>query len=170
MKRLLLVMALLAAVAAVGNPVIDACGTKYLLGARSARYQRLQITTHPAKILWYFQEDENAPEEERWDPENLEPLLKAGHTIERARDVDELRSALRLESFDIVIIEIGEARELSGIVEGVSPDSVLLRTMEFPTRPEYARAKREFGNVLKFPTTIDGVLSALDKAQRARGM
>lgn len=170
MKRLLLVMALLAAVAAVGNPVIDACGTKYLLGARSARYQRLQISPHPAKILWYYEEDENTPEEERWDPENLEPLLKAGHTIERARDADELRSALRAESFDLVIIEIGEARKLGGIVESLSPDSVLLPAMEFPSRPEYARAKREFGNVLKFPTTMDGMLSTLDKAQRPRGM
>lgn len=170
MKRLFLVIVLLATVVAVTDPVLEACGTKYLLGVRSARYQRLQTTPHPAKILWYYEDDENASEEERWNPDNLKPLVKVGHTIERVRNPDELRDELRGGSFDIVIMGIEHARELGVIVENLSPDSVLLPALVFPTRPDYSKAKREFENVLKLPTTLDGMLSTLDEAQRTRGM
>ena len=170
MRRLLLVCSLLLGTAIVGDFVLDACGSKFLVGARSARYQRLQMTMNPASILWYYQQEADAPEDERWDSEFEAYLEKIGHTIELASDPDELRSAMLAGKFDIVILDIDYAREQRTELELLSTDSILLPTLLFPTRPEYSKAKREFGNVLKYPSTLSGILSAIDKAQRSRGL
>ena len=170
MRRLLLVGSLLLGTAVVGDFVLDACGSKFLVGARSARYQRLQMTMNPASILWYSQEDANTPEDERWDPEFEAYMEKIGHTIEMASDLDELRSAMLAGKFDVVILQIDLLREERAELESLAADAVLLPTLLFPTRPEYSKAKREFGTVLKYPATMSGFLSAIDKAQRSRGL
>lgn len=170
MRRLQLLCLVLAGTAFLTDPVLDACGSKFLVGARSARYQRLLVTMNPARILWYYEEKQDTPEDERWDPEFEAYMEKVGHTIEVAGSFDELRSAMRAGKFDIVILEIDYARELRSELESLSPGSVLLPVLEFPSRPEYSKAKREFGTVLKFPSTESGILSTIEKAQQARGV
>ncbi len=170
MRRLLLVCSLLLGTAIVGDFVLDACGSKFLVGARSARYQRLQMTMNPASILWYYEEGPDTPEDERWDPEFAAWMEKIGHTIELAGDPDELRSAMLAGKFDVVILQIDQAREHRAELEMLAGDAVLLPMLVFPTRPEYSKAKREFGTVLKTPSTTSGLLSAIDKAQKSRGL
>ncbi len=170
MRRLLLGCSLLLGTAIVGDFVLDACGSKFLVGARSARYHRLQMTMNPASILWYYEEGPDTPEDERWDPEFEAWMEKIGHTIELAGDPDELRSAMLGGKFDIVILDIDFAREQRTELESLAVDAVLLPTLLFPTRSEYSKAKREFGTVLKYPATMGGLLSAIDKAQRSRGL
>ena len=170
MRKIVFVFSLLTGTAFLVNPVLDACGSKFLVGARSARYQRMQVTMNPASILWYYEQKPDAAEDERWDPEFEAWMEKIGHTIEVVGDHGELRSALLAGTFDIVILQIDHVREHRAELESLAADSVLLPVLPFPTRPEYSKAKREFGTVLKFPTTVNGILSTIEKAQRSRGL
>lgn len=170
MRRFLLALALLAGTAVVTDAVLDACGSKFLVGARTARYQRLQAAVNPATILFYYQVDPNDPESEGgWDDVTA-VLSKVGHSIEPTTDENELKRALSSGKFDVVMMTIDDARDRRAEVQTLAPDTILLPMMEFPTRPQYSRAKREFGQVLQTPSTLARLLSTIEKAQEDRGL
>ena len=171
MRRLLLGVLFLAAAMVLGDTVLDACGSKFLVGARSARYQRLQTALHPSTILFYWEDDPTTEEDDEasW-AEVRAAIEKVGHRFEMATNRSTFDSAVRAGKFEIIMMSLNEARSRQTDVAAIAPDSVLLPFVEFPTRPEYSKAKREFGQVLKIPATVSQLLSTIDKAQQSRGL
>ena len=171
MRRALFAVVLLAGVAFVTDAVLDACGSKFLVGARTARYQRLQAAVHPASILFYWELDMTSTDAEEGSWDDVQAAIeKVGHRIEVANDQAALRSAMRGGQFDIVMMSLTDAKRWRGDVDMLAPNTILLPFVEFPTRPVYSQAKREFGQVLKIPSTMGKLLSTLDKAQQNRGL
>ena len=170
MRRLLLA-GLLIAVLPAGDAVLDACGSKFLVGARSARYQRLQTALHPTSILFYWPDDPTTVEDdpETWDGVR-EAIEKVGHRFEMVMKPSDLESAIRAGKFEIIMMTLGEARNRQANIGALAPDAVILPFVEFATRPEYSKAKREFGQVLKIPATTSQLLTTIDKAQQNRGL
>ncbi len=84
MKKLLFSLALLMGMASLGNAVLNACGAKFLVSSRGARYQRLLASIKPTRILIYWKQDENTKKEDRWNPEATKVLGKVGHSVEVA--------------------------------------------------------------------------------------
>ena len=68
MKNRLVVFIILLGAAILYEPVVEACGSKFLVGSRAARYQRMRRAVNPSTILIYTRQDVNAPEEERLGP------------------------------------------------------------------------------------------------------
>ena len=167
MKRLLFFLAFLVGIASLGNAVLNACGAKFLVSSRGVRYQRLLAGIRPAKILVYWKQDESTKKEDRWNPDATKALEKAGHSVEVAFNSDTFRNVTAEGDFDVVMMPLGDARELAVEVALLSPDSVLLPVLYFPTRREYSHAKKEFGNVLRYPTTLDKLLTAVEKSRKA---
>ena len=162
MKNRLFVLMILLGAASLYNPVVEACGAKFLVGSRAARYQRLQRVANPSTILIYSRQDANTPEDERLDPEFKANLEKVGHTIQVATDPDAFQSAMGTGRFNIVLMDLEDARQMQAQVQ--SSSAVLLPFVAFPTRPEYSQAKEEFGLVLRTPTTMRKLLSAVQEA------
>ena len=91
-------------------------------------------------------------------------LEDVGHTVTIAASVDDLRDAARTDEFNIVMMGLGEARRLRDDVGSWSPDLVVLPVMTYAARPDAARAKREFGQVLTAPALTIELLSTVHDA------
>ena len=92
-------------------------------------------------------------------------MTQAGHTVEVVEDSKSLYREAASGSFEIILMDIGEAREEQKRIEGVAPDSTLLPVLDFPTRSEFSAAKKEFGHAVKAPTTMPKLLSQIEKAR-----
>ena len=164
MKKYLVLAALCAGAVSVTDGALDACGSKFLVSSRGVRYQRLLASVHPTSILVYWHQDASTPKEDRWSPKVQEALEKVGHRIEVTFDRDGLRRAARKGKFDVVMMRIEQARALKDELASLA-DTSLLPIAHFPTRREYSAAKKEFGTVLKTPTTMSGLLRAVEKSR-----
>ena len=169
MKRLLLVLALVALGGLVGlsDAVLEACGSKFLVSSRGARYQRVLASIQPTSILWYWQQDEKTEEEDRWNPDAEEMLESVGHTVEVSYDDESFLSAARRGDFDVLVLPIDEARRLRPDLEALPVDSAVVPLLMFPTRSQYSQAREEYGVVMKLPTTTDKMLAAFEKGRRS---
>ena len=165
MSRILLATLGCVALIFAGVTELQACGDKFLVGVRGGQYLRYQGAVHPTRILVYWHVD---PDTDPGDPGDsvLEASLKeAGHSVQVVKDSRSLYQEAASQGFEIIMMEVGDAREEQRRIEGVSPDSTILPVLHFPTRSEYSAAKKEFGHAVKTPTTMPKLLSQIDKAR-----
>ena len=169
MKRLLLFSVLVALGGLVGlsDAVLEACGSKFLVSSRGARYQRVLASIQPTSILFYWPEDTNTEEEDRWNPAAEEMLESVGHTVEVFSDDDAFLGAARGGGFDVLVLPIDEARRLKSDLAALPPDAAVVPLLMFPTRSQYSQAREEYGVVMKLPTTTDKMLAALERGRRS---
>ncbi len=166
MKKLLLLFVILGGLVVVSDTLLHACGSKFLVSSRGARYQRVLASIKPTNILFYWQQDEKTKEEDRWNPDAEKMLEDIGHTVDVTFDADAFLGAAKNGDFDVLAIPLDEARKLHTEMASLSPDSAVLPILYFPTRSEYSQARREFDVVMKLPTTTPKFLAALEKARR----
>ena len=167
MKRLLLFPVVLGGILILKDPLTQACGAKFLVSSAGARYQRVLASIQPTRILWYYEQDEKTPEDERWNPDAEKWLNQVGHTLEVTFDADSFLAAAKNGEFDVLLIHIEEARELQNEMAALAPDAAVVPILKFPTRSEYSAGLKEFGLVMKFPTTSEKFLAAIEKARRS---
>ena len=167
MSRVLLATLGILALVIAGVTELGACGDKFLVGVRGGPQFRYSGAVHPTRILVYWHID---PENDPGDPGDsiLEASLKeAGHSVAIVTDSKSLYQEAASGGFEIIMMEVGDAREEQRRLEGVSPESTILPVLHFPTRPEYSAAKKEFGHAVKTPTTMPKLLSQIEKARPA---
>jgi len=92
-------------------------------------------------------------------------LREAGHTVVVARDSKSLYQGVASGDFEIIMMNIGDAREEQKRLQGVSPGSMILPVLQFPTRGEFSDAKKEFGHAVKTPTTVSNLLAQIEKTR-----
>lgn len=169
MKSLFATIAVLGLLASVSAPVLDACGAKFLVATRAARFQKMQRADRPANILVYQHSDD--PEQDAAGVQEftvaLSALLeKVGHTVTVAPTEDALRAAARTNDFNVVMIELDSARRLRADLSSWSPGAAVLPIGQFLTRDQAALAKEEFGQVLRLPAKESQVLSTVQASDR----
>ena len=167
MRKFVSTFILIAGLVCLGNSLITACGSKFLVGSKGVRHQFLLASIKPTRILVYWEQDENTGEENRWNPAATEAMEEAGHEVEVAFGAEGFMKAASEGEFEVVMTTLVDARELRTEVESVSPNSVFLPVLYFPSRKELSRAKKEFGNALKYPTTVRTLLTAVEKSRKA---
>ena len=169
MKKLLHLFVVSVGILGLGDTVLNACGSKFLVSSKSARYQRILASIKPTNILWYYEQDENTPKDERWNPDAQKWFEQVGHTLEVTFNEDTFLGAAKNGDYDVILVSIEQARRLQSEMASVAPDAAVLPILRFPTRSEYSAARKEWGIVLKFPTTSPKFLAAIDKARRSSG-
>jgi hypothetical protein len=167
MKRLVLVLVVSGVVAGLSDTVLNACGSKFLVASKGARYQRVLASIQPARILFYWPEDASTREEDRWNPAASEMLESAGHTVEVSWNDKTFLHAARGGHFEVLVLPIDDARRLRPDLEALSESSAVVPLLVLPTRSEYSRAREEYGVVMKLPTTSDKMLAALEMGRRS---
>ena len=169
MKKLLLFLVISGVTIGLSDVLVKACGSKFLVSGQGARYQRILASIKPTNILWYYQQDENTPEDERWDPDGVKFFEQVGHTLEVTFDADTFLAAAKNGDYDVLMlmVDIEEARELKDEMESLAPDAAVLPILLFPSRSVYSAARKEFGIALRFPTTSPKILAAIEKARRS---
>ncbi len=172
MKKLLLECALVVGIVASSAAVVEACGSKFLVGGRSSpRFARVLASIEPTRLLFVWEQDDTTAEENRWNS-NLEDLLtseEVGHTVTVTFDEESFLQAARSGEFDVVVATVEMARRIKPEVASLLPNSAFLVFSHLPTRSAFNEVKKEFGkdNVLKTPNTTVAFLSAIERSRRS---
>src|SRR5262245_52128867 len=109
-----LVVALMVSVPTLYS-IAHACGDKFLMAGRGAKFQRAYASVYPGKLLIYSQTSRNAKTAIR-DPQLYKALRQAGHTVSIIDDWRLFENALRSGPVDVVLVDVAEAPRLQSIV------------------------------------------------------
>lgn len=164
MRNILASVAILAVSAQFDTGLLEACGAKFLVATRSARFQRAQHTPHPAKILVYQHNRDSGVVE--FTTALKDTLDGVGHQVTVAAGEAALRDAARGGDFNIVMMDLDEARRLKTDLKSWLPHATILPMGAYVTRPAAAAAKEEFGQVLTLPTKATQLFSVVQAAYR----
>jgi hypothetical protein len=106
-------MVLAVVMLASGSPsVAQACGDKFLMVGRGAKFQRAYASVHPGKVL-IFARPSTAERAAIRDPQLHRALRQAGHAVSVIEDWTLLEQALRTVQVDIVLVDVAEAPRLN---------------------------------------------------------
>ena len=165
MSKIFLAALVCVAVLMAQVPALDACGDKFLVGVRGGLQLSFSGVVHPTRILVYWHDDPANDPESASDSAFEASLTEAGHTVAIVKDSKALFQEASSRRFEVIMMEVGDAREEQERLEGASPESTILPVLHFPTRSEYSEAKKEFGYAVKTPTTMSKLLSQIEKAR-----
>ncbi len=143
----------------VGTSLL-ACGDKFLVAGRGARFQRGGAR---APVLIYAPLSSTL----RGGPGNLSVdsvLSRAGYHPAVAASAEELGRILKDGSPGIVLVDIADARTVEKLVPAGSPGPIILPVLSNTSRQEVAAARKTWGVALKSPASSDSLLDAVDEA------
>lgn len=167
MKNLLVTIAISAIVALASGPVLEACGAKFLVATRAARFQKMQRAAHPANILIYQHSDQpnvDAAGLAEFVEKMRTILERVGHTVTVVESEDALQARVRGADFDVVMMELDAARRLRSDIRTWTPGASVLPIGSFLTTSQAALAKEEFGEVVRIPGSDSQMLSSVQKS------
>jgi hypothetical protein len=141
-----------------------ACGDKFLLVGRGARYQRGFVSLHPGTLLLLA----NTP---ATTPRGLRAALKlAGHHLTVASSLAEIEPALKKAKYDVVLADSSETAAVErDVVSIANPPIVIPVIAAKAAAPEKSGSGKEFcvlrtGNRQRHPLAIlDDVLGSKQK-------
>ena len=111
MSRTVLLVVALAVSVPVLYPVAQACGDKFLMVGRGAKFQRAYASVYPGKVLIYARPSTDAKAAIR-DPQLHRALRQAGHAVSVIEDWTLLEQALKVTPVDVVLVDVAEAGRL----------------------------------------------------------
>lgn len=180
MPRKITTLLALLTLAGTGATELTACGDKFLVGLGGGGGPRWVGAVHPTRILVYWGSDpEESPEESPEENPEEDPDASSeadfqsameyeGHSVSIVKDTDSLYRQAASGDFEVIMMEVGVAREERSRLEAVTPDSAILPVLNFPTRKEFSAAKKEFGHAVRSPATMDDILRHIEKARPAK--
>ena len=126
MRTVLLVLALVVGASAL-VPAALACGDKFLMVGRGAKFQRAYASVHPGKVLIYARPSTDAKAAIR-DPQLHKALRQAGHAVSVIEDWALLEVALRTAPTDVVLVDVAEAAKLRAAIAAspTPPDALFV--------------------------------------------
>lgn len=150
-----------------GVTEVNACGDKFLVGLRGGAGLRWVDAVHPTHLLVFWQSDPAEDPDGETEALFRAALEEAGHMVTIVKDTTELYREASSRRFEVMMMELGTARNEQARLEAVSPESNILPVLHFGSRKERSAAKKEFGQVVKTPTTLDDLLWSIEKARPA---
>lgn len=164
MRKLIVLLAVVAGFVDMSGRVLEACGAKFLVGPKSPFFQLGQRTTQPATILIY-QHTADADVVE-FIAELRKLLNGVGHKVTLVTSEAALRDVAGRQRFNVVMMQLDAARRLRSDLTSWSHGAAILPMKEYVPGAEAARVKEEFGQLLKLPATPHDVLSVVRAAKR----
>jgi hypothetical protein len=170
MRSAISALGIVATVCMLSIPPVDACGDKTLRIGRGARFQR---TTQPAAVLIYLPGNSvNRAAASRPTLQSVAPalqtLLKRVNARSRTvQGVDGLTEALKAP-YDVVLTDLAEAGHLQKQIEASTSKPVVIPVACAETKAQAGLAKKQYGFVVKNPTSGDEYLDAIEDAMRSR--
>jgi hypothetical protein len=142
------------------GPSLLACGDKFLVAGRGARFQREGAR---ATVVIYAPLSSTL----RGGPENLSidsVLNRAGYRPTVVASAEELGRILKDGNQGIVLVDIADVRTVEKLVPAGAPGPVILPVLSSASRQEVATARKTWGVALKSPASSDSLLDAVDEA------
>jgi hypothetical protein len=150
----------------LGSQAVLACGDKFALLGRGARFQQTYAAIHPGRILLVVP-PKSVKQAAIRDPRLKSALKKAGHKVDEVSPVD-LRRALTGTRYDIVLTSRGDLSAVSdGFPDGAAKPSIISIVEEqAPAAAAPARGRAEAE--LKAPQSLPTILRLLDDVMKTR--
>ena len=125
MSRVWVFIVALASAAATLTSAVQACGDKFLMVGRGAKFQRVYASVHPGRVLIYARPSTDGKAAIR-DPQLHKALRQAGHSVSVIEEWSLLEQALKSVPVDVVLVDVEEAEKLQGVIAGSpsSPDAL----------------------------------------------
>ena len=166
MTRTILLLLLAGAGLLMGQEA-GACGDKFLVVGRGVRQQRMQGAVQRASILLFH--DPQGHLQTALRESNLKENLKlAGHRLDAAEGLAELKQRLETGKYDIVLADISEMAALEQEISSSLAKPFLLPVIYNPSGEELAEARTEFSCVMRSPSTRKHYLAVIDDAMVLR--
>jgi hypothetical protein len=170
MSRTAPLVVVLAIAASAFHPVALACGDKFLMVGRGAKFQRAYASVYPGKILIYARPSSDAKAAIR-DVQLHKALRQAGHSVSVIEDWPLLEQALKTVSIDVILVDVAEGPKLQALMSS-SPAHPEALYVAFPSR---AQAEGQQGvcrlkssdRPLKYLEEVENVLKARAKHAKA---
>jgi hypothetical protein len=164
--RILSFVLVLLAMISVGSDAVSACGDKFLLVGRGARFQQAYAAIHPASILIVLPPKSVKSAAVR-DSRLVTALKMAGHRVELVQQPANLADILGRSRHDIVLVERADALAVPNV--GVpQPKPAVIAILEEPSSAELALARQQLEFVLKTPQPLSQILNLVDDVMKAR--
>ncbi|MCC7181654.1 MAG: hypothetical protein IT177_24960 [Acidobacteria bacterium] len=161
-----LVVALVVGVSAL-YPAVQACGDKFLMVGRGARFQRAYASVHPGKILIYARPSTNARAAIR-DPQLHRALRQAGHAVSVIEDWALLEQALKMAPTDVVLVDVSEAARLQAAMEAspTRPDTLFVAFPSAQPPSDVICRLKSSDKPIRFLDEVENVMKA--RTRRAK--
>jgi hypothetical protein len=114
MRRFVTLVAILFVGASSLSPLL-ACGDKFLMVGRGAKFQRAYASVHPGKVLIFARPSKTDKAAIR-DPQLHKQLRQAGHTVSVIEDWALLEQAIKTVPVDLVLVDVAEASRMKPLV------------------------------------------------------
>jgi len=166
MRRLLLLVALLLAGHTAWSS-LEACGDKFLMVGRGARFQRAYASVYPGKILIYARPSTDTKAAIR-DPQFQKILRQAGHGVSVIEDWALFEHAVKSVPVDVILTDVGEADKVQALASA-SPSSPTALYVLFPSNVDKSKAlQQQYMCKLKASDRAVRYLDEIESAMKAR--
>ena len=174
MRRTLVLVVLLIGSLSPLRTAVSACGDKFLLVGRSARFNQAYAAIYPATILLYAPADRTASKA-ILDPKFQASLTRAGHRIEVAKESEQVAPMLQAGRFDLVLADAADVAAVKAKADLSPSRPTVIPVMTALPKAEADAIKAQYGCELKptdrparYLTTIDEEMQARVKLRAAR--
>ena len=164
MRKLIVLLAVLAGFLDVSGRALQACGAKFIVSPKAPRFPLAQHTLRPATILLYQHNTDAGVVEFIAELRRL--LNGVGHRATIVTSEDALRGEVGRQRFDVVMMQLDAARRLRSDLTSWSNGAAILPMKEYVPGAEAARVRKEFGQLLKLPASPQEVVSVVQSAHR----
>ena len=150
-----------------GASGVQACGDKFLLIGRGARFRQAYAAIYPASIVLFAHGQSGAGKAIR-DPRLQAQLKQAGHTVSVVEDERALARALESDRIDIVLTDAADADQIAKQADAAAAKPRVLPVMFEPSKDEAKAIESRFQCKLTSTDRSDRYLAAIDDAMKVR--
>ena len=167
MRTIALVVSLVLGVSAL-YPAALACGDKFLMVGRGAKFQRAYASVHPGKILIYARPSTDAKAAIR-DPQLHKALRQAGHAVSVIEDWALLEAALRTAPSDVVLVDVAEAAKLNATLatSPTHPDALFVAFPPAQAPSDVICRLKSSDKAIRYLDEVENVMKARSKRAKA---
>jgi hypothetical protein len=137
-----------------------ACGDKFLVAGRGARFQR--GAAHPTVLIYAPQAStlRGGP----GTPSVDAVLSRAGYHPAVAASAEELGKLLHEGAPGVVLVDIADAPTVAKYASAAPAGPIILPVLNNASRQDVTAARKTYGVALKSPASNDALLDAVDEA------
>jgi hypothetical protein len=150
-----------------GAASLDACGDKFLLVGRGAKFRQAYAAVYPASILVFASSQRSAAKAIR-DPRLQADLKAAGHRVSLVEDERALARALESDRIDLVLTDAADADRIAKQADSAPARPRVLPVMFEPSKEEAKAVESRYQCRLTAGDRSGRYLSAIDDAMKAR--
>lgn len=167
MRRVLIVVALMVLAIPSIWQAAEACGDKFLMVGRGARFQRAYASVYPGHVLVYARPSLGANAVIR-DARLHKLLRQAGHAVSVIEDDSLLEQAVRSAAIDVVLVDLRDAARVDGLALSSPSRPKVVPVRPSASTPELDRLQQQFACKLKASDNSVRWLDVIEDTMKAR--